>query len=75
MSAGLLLQEQIHVHGQGWASPPPAPPPTGSRVALKQLWSLLPESARRQTTHCLGQALIRRMLQSRIGREVQHDRE
>lgn len=48
--------------------------PTGRCVPLKQLWNVLPEEARRQAVQCLGQAMIRQMLQSRPEREVQHDR-
>jgi hypothetical protein len=58
--------------------PPPAPTPTGKSmglcVPLKQLWKVLPEGTRRQALRSLGQVVIRQVLQSRPGSEVQHDR-
>ncbi len=55
-------------------SPPPAPLAPGPCVALKQLWSLLPEAKRQSVLLILGQAAVRHVRNSRREQEVSHDR-
>lgn len=53
---------------------PPAPPPTGQRLPLKQLWTALPSLNRQQILSILGRMVIRRALRLPPEQEVDHDR-
>jgi len=66
--------EERHVQAHGWTGPPPPRIAPGPRVALKQLWTLLPDPARHKTLQSLAAILIKKLIQPPGGQEVRHDR-
>ena len=54
-------------------SPPASLAPT-RHIPLRELWSNLPDPARRQTLQILSQVILRRLLEPEREQEVGHER-
>jgi len=62
-----VLKEERHVQNRNQARPPPHLGPPQARIALAELWEILPLENRRRALFILGGAVGRQLIPETIG--------